>query len=90
MKKLKANSILGRPATKGFLSSFLLSKHTMIKKKYRTIILPLLVQIQNLVSHFLDRTKVKDVTQKGAEEDIRPRRKEVTICFMLITKYSCD
>jgi len=64
MKKLKANSILGRPPTKGFLSSHLLSKHTKIKK-YRTISLPRLVQIQNLVSHFLGRTKVKDVTAKG-------------------------
>lgn len=86
--KSKFNS--GMPRYQRLLSSHLLSKHTKIKI-YRTIILPCLVQTQNLVSHFPQEQSLRASQQKDAEEDIRTKRKEVTFCFMIITKYySCD
>jgi hypothetical protein len=82
--KSKVNS--GKIQYQRLLSSHLLSKHTQIKT-YRTIILLHLVQIQNLVSNFPQEQMLKALQQKDAEEDIRPKEKEATFCFMMITKY---
>lgn len=61
-EEIKSKFHSGKARYQRLLFFHLLSKHKKIKI-YRTIILPCLVQTQNLVSHFLGRTKAKTITE---------------------------